>query len=214
MVIIESDGKKFEFRGEYRVPDKGDYFLISGGTALNGAVMRAESRNSNLGSRAIVHLIPEILEFGGIKFVKTGEVRYPVSGEWYLSEMTNGPGFRTDPSKTLFTAAILKPVDVTQTEPVKETNIDSLYYPKCSWNKRECGCKVNNEPPPHSHTFFVGQCSCGLWEGERKKYSIQFSEKTVKEIARLGYGNIFHDAFGKSSIEAEIIEACKKALGQ
>lgn len=118
-VIIEYDGKKFEFRGEYRNVEYNEWFL-----GIDGTVCECKFPLGALANPvAILHLVPDILEFGGIKFVKTGERRMPLVDEWYLSAQTKAPVFCSGTSKWHYAAnvEILKPADENQ-GPVCEAN--------------------------------------------------------------------------------------------
>lgn len=76
MKFTDEQGKQWEFKGEYH-PVLGDYFLTGYG--------EIKVATNTLGrDRAIVHPVPIIHEFGGIKFEETGEHRRAEAGEWHL----------------------------------------------------------------------------------------------------------------------------------
>ncbi len=82
-MILTIEGKDYEFKGEYRFPRPGEYFMGKGGTALNGTIHSYGTVIT--GARAILHPVPVTHVYGGIVFVETGEVRYIRGGEWALT---------------------------------------------------------------------------------------------------------------------------------
>ena len=73
------EGKEYEFRGEYHTTEKGDWFLSNSGTVL------LDSGTYKLGIRAIVHLLPRLHDFAGIRLEETGEVRCPKLNEFFIA---------------------------------------------------------------------------------------------------------------------------------
>jgi hypothetical protein len=78
------EGKKYEFRGEYHVPGKGDYFLNP-----EGGIRRGEGFHTS--AWAIVHPVEKLHTFGPeggpkVVFRETGEVREAHIGDWTLDE--------------------------------------------------------------------------------------------------------------------------------
>lgn len=80
MIRFTYDGKEFEFRGEYREPLDGDRFLAG----MDSSIVHQSGKWGGMGVRAIVYPVLVIHEFGGVKFVETGEDRFPLYGEWYI----------------------------------------------------------------------------------------------------------------------------------
>ena len=86
MKFTDENGKQWEFGGNYRCTRQGDYFLSTVGKVqhVTGLTGREEYCQKPHAERAIVHPVPIVHEFGGIKFEETGEYRRAQPGEWYL----------------------------------------------------------------------------------------------------------------------------------
>ena len=84
MIEFESEGKKYVFRGEYRRPVRGEYFLSDWGSV--------RQCNPKVWDTVRAVVLPaleptlEQLELGGIVFEKTGEYRAPKEGEWFIAD--------------------------------------------------------------------------------------------------------------------------------
>ena len=103
---FEYEGKKYEFRGEYRKPKQDESFL-----ADNGSVFTCRT-NEWAGVRAIVHPVPKRHTFGGVVFEETGERRPPGKGEWAFNKVA-GSVFcvvEGDFKYNIITCPILRPV--------------------------------------------------------------------------------------------------------
>ena len=101
MIRFTYDGKEFEFRGVYDIPKMDQYYITNTG----GVEQHRKYEMSDL--RAIVHPDLVIHEFGGVKFVETGEERTARSGEWCMYRSEEGVQFRG--KETFSIAIILKP---------------------------------------------------------------------------------------------------------
>jgi len=80
MIRFTYEGKEFEFRGQYGRPQQGEYLLN-----IRGEVEQ-EIVGIDTEEYAIVHPVPVIHEFGGIKFVETGEIRVLSDDEFGLRD--------------------------------------------------------------------------------------------------------------------------------
>ncbi len=98
-MIFEHDGKKYEFRGEYRYPQQGESFLNDTGDVM------PHYPNMSGRIRAIIHPVPVTHTFGGVTFEETGKYRR-ADGEWVLEY--NGARFFSE--KSCGTYTILKRV--------------------------------------------------------------------------------------------------------
>jgi len=84
MKFTDEDGKVWEWRGEYREPILGEDVLGNGGTVYK--VREYTFFQGQAQIYAIIHPVPAIHEFGGVKFEETGEERCPEAGEWFLQD--------------------------------------------------------------------------------------------------------------------------------
>ncbi len=91
-MLIEFEGKKYEFRGDYQTPVVGDYLLAKNNPnrPLGPGVVKMVAALVDSGVRAIVHPIPVLHIIGGVVFEETDEVRSPMTGEWSLHPGTYG----------------------------------------------------------------------------------------------------------------------------
>ena len=81
MKFTDEEGKEWEWRGEYRTVKHGDYWLGLG-KCLSGPAGRATRAPIEL--RAIIHPVPKVHEFGGVRFEEVEEARLPREGDWVL----------------------------------------------------------------------------------------------------------------------------------
>ncbi len=77
--LIDEEGKVWEWRGEYRQAHPDEYYLNE---ATPPRITKSSSVHMEV--RAIIHPVPTIHEFGGVKFEETGEKRSVNKGEWFL----------------------------------------------------------------------------------------------------------------------------------
>ena len=108
MKFTDEEGKVWEWRGEYRYPLRGERFLPANS---EDAVLCAEYDWGAGNIRAIVHPVPTIHEFGGVKFEETGEVRCARVGEWYVQLYSECEHlrFNSDKESTALHYRILRP---------------------------------------------------------------------------------------------------------
>ena len=102
-----TDGKEYEFRGLYRPPRTGDFYLDG---AIGNVVEWTTAPAYYTGDRAIVHPIPPPVvrhTFGGVVFEETGEVREAAVGEWHID---TGPRVRDYHTQGAY--KILRPVAI------------------------------------------------------------------------------------------------------
>ena len=82
MKFTDEDGKVWDFRGVVREPRWGcgdEWFVTSSG------VVKARASGIYTYLAAIVHPVPKVHEFGGVKFEETGEERSVTFDEWFLN---------------------------------------------------------------------------------------------------------------------------------
>ena len=103
-MIFEHDGKKYEFRGEYRYPQQGESFLNDTGYVM--------PRYPNMSGRirAIIHPVPVTHTFGGVTFEETGEFRCAAPNEWFFTTGFTAPSFNTTNTPSKIPYRIIKPV--------------------------------------------------------------------------------------------------------
>ena len=82
MIFTDDKGKQYEWKGVYRNPEQGDYFMAVHGIGKDGSVVKHEHYVWSGGERAIVHPVLKIIEEGGIEFEIVDE-RQAREGEWY-----------------------------------------------------------------------------------------------------------------------------------
>ena len=104
MIEFTYEGKKYEFRGEYRVPKDGDCYLVVGQGSIGYA-----NPSWPLDPRAIVHPVPETLEAGGIVWEVLGE-RKVKPGEWLMENNTPDLWALSKSAPTLADWPILRPL--------------------------------------------------------------------------------------------------------
>src|SRR3990172_7298109 len=81
MRFTTEDGKVWDWRGEYRKPKQGGFYLTGD---LGGQIKKAFEGWIAGPARGILHPMRRIYTFGGVIFEETGEVRNPQFGEWIL----------------------------------------------------------------------------------------------------------------------------------
>ena len=81
MKLTDETGQLWEFRGEYRAPLKGDYYVPPGENVPIQATRNHED-NYNF---AIIHPIHPCHKFGGVVFGETGVFHYP-DDEWFVRD--------------------------------------------------------------------------------------------------------------------------------
>jgi len=85
MKFTDEEGKVWEWRGETRKPKEGEFYMGGPGRIYKVTWDDTSGRESWLGIRTILHPVPTIHEFGGVRFEETGEIRRAKQGEWFLA---------------------------------------------------------------------------------------------------------------------------------
>ena len=80
-MIIDYQGKKYEFLGEYDIPEMGEHFLSGDGEVIQ---MLPYDDIPPYQRRAIVCPVSATYDYAGIRFVSTGERRRARADEFYL----------------------------------------------------------------------------------------------------------------------------------
>lgn len=86
MKFTDEEGKVWEWRGEYKIGQAGDYYLSE--FKSDGGIGQVVIGHHQI--RAIVHPVPTIHEFGGVKFEEGDRGRKAKAGEWSWDEDGDG----------------------------------------------------------------------------------------------------------------------------
>jgi len=79
MKFTDEEGKVWEWRGEYRQARPDEYYLNE---ATPPRITKSSSVHMCI--RAVVHPVPTIHEFGGMRFEEVAAGRPAVTGEWFI----------------------------------------------------------------------------------------------------------------------------------
>ncbi len=86
--------KGFEFTGEFRVPEVGEWFLNYLNTNMATHAYQKDKDAGLLKTRLILKFIPKPTKKKVYKFKATGEVRVPEVGEWFINAGANWKDFQ------------------------------------------------------------------------------------------------------------------------